>query len=307
MTLMDRRQIHYFTAIVNSGSMVNASRLLRVSQPSLSVVVQKLEKEIGTQLLVRTPHGVVATEAGRHLADVGQRILNDFDDLERHLRDAAAGRTGHITVACTPSYTWRYTPELLRRLSTTAPGIELELRDPPPLQIVGQVLDGAADVGIVATYDPDLLSRRYGDLDLVVLGPMPLLMAVPPGLDIADGAVSLAQMVEHPWVVPTTSTAFPGLAQLTERVWADHRLTPQAVREVSTAQTAVPLVAGGMGVALMPETVMNIAVGSIQTRGLAEDVPDLRATLVTRSGHPLTPATRQLIDIAVELGTAGQE
>ena len=61
---MDLRQLRYFMAIVEQGSFSRAAEMLGVAQPALSLHVRHMEAELGTPLLVRSPQGVVATEAG---------------------------------------------------------------------------------------------------------------------------------------------------------------------------------------------------------------------------------------------------
>ena len=61
---MDLRQLRYFVAIVEQGSFSKAASTLNVAQPALSLHVRNMEADLGTPLLFRSPHGVIATEAG---------------------------------------------------------------------------------------------------------------------------------------------------------------------------------------------------------------------------------------------------
>ncbi len=65
---LDLKALHYFRAIAASGSLTAAARLLRVSQPALSVAVRKLERRFGTSLIMRSPKGVLLTRTGEELA-----------------------------------------------------------------------------------------------------------------------------------------------------------------------------------------------------------------------------------------------
>ena len=76
-TIMENRQLLYFTRIVALGSFTKAAAELRIAQPSLGQQVRNLEEELGTTLLVRHSRGVKPTEAGAILFQHASRILED--------------------------------------------------------------------------------------------------------------------------------------------------------------------------------------------------------------------------------------
>ncbi len=86
---MDLQHVRMFVTVAEVGSIHAASRTMFLSQPSLSNVLHKLEREIGKQLLIRSPRGVELTEAGRVFLDRSRLLLADFDQA---LSDTRAGR-----------------------------------------------------------------------------------------------------------------------------------------------------------------------------------------------------------------------
>src|SRR3954465_13852117 len=92
---MELRQLKYFIAIVDSGSMMKASAQLHIAQPSLSVQMAKLEQEFGVALLARKARGVTPTDAGaafyRH-AETIIKMLADSHEVVRRTKQTTAGR-----------------------------------------------------------------------------------------------------------------------------------------------------------------------------------------------------------------------
>ena len=72
---MDLVHLRYFQVIARCGSMTRAARELRLSQPTLTVAMQRLERELGTTLLLRDPRGVSLTETGGELARHADEIF----------------------------------------------------------------------------------------------------------------------------------------------------------------------------------------------------------------------------------------
>jgi DNA-binding transcriptional LysR family regulator len=295
---VDLRQIRQFIAVAEAGSVSRAAAELRIAQPSLSVTIRHLEAEFGTELLVRSSRGVHPTPVGRYLAEAGRRLLQDVDNASEQIRSLAAGRAGRLSLAVTPAYCWVALPALLRRLAAAAPEVQILLRDPPPLEIVDLLTVGTADLGIVATHDLDELRYRYGDrFEMVPIGVLPAVMALPPTWADHDGAVRLEELRDEAWVVPLQSRGFPGMAALTELIWRREGWSPPVVREVSTSQTGLPIVSGGLGVALVPETVWRIAGHSVILRPLLDDVPGLTTVLLSPRDRPASPAARLFTDL----------
>jgi LysR family nitrogen assimilation transcriptional regulator len=93
---MDLRQLRYFLAIVEEGSISNAAKRGNVAQPALSVHMRKLEAELGAQLLVRGPRGVTPTEAGDLLANRARTLLSDMERSKEEVRSLGQEPVGTV-------------------------------------------------------------------------------------------------------------------------------------------------------------------------------------------------------------------
>ncbi len=83
---MDLRQISYFVAVFEEGSMTRAARRVHVVQPALSMQIAKLERELGQRLFERLPKSMVPTAEGRTLYRLVQPILRDLAEARTRMK-----------------------------------------------------------------------------------------------------------------------------------------------------------------------------------------------------------------------------
>lgn len=122
---MDIRQIKYFHAVVESGSLSSASEVLNVSQPAIGMQVRNLEDEFGIKLLVRHSRGVKTTPAGSMFFAHATRILQDIDRAAADLRRFRGEDRGAIRVGVTNSLARYLVPQLLELAAERHPDLSL--------------------------------------------------------------------------------------------------------------------------------------------------------------------------------------
>lgn len=299
---MEIRQLRYFTTVCAERSFSRAAVKLHMTQPPLSTSVAALERELGVKLLQRTQHGVIPTEAGRYLALRGQQILSQAEQAETHLRSIGEGKEGHLTVAAAPTFAWEFIPILLRRFTSLAPSADITLTDPGAESAVEAVIRGAADIGIVVTSDAAQLGAMYAsELHVLAVLDLPMLAVLPPAWESSPDPLDALELRDQTWFLPSKSSRFPGLGEMFEALWSGWTDAPLRYREVSTLQTAVPLVAGGLGVSLMPATIRQFQHRQIVTRTLVQHVPPMQGAVLWRNDIDLTPVQRRFLDLVVEL------
>src|SRR5437762_1809188 len=100
---MELHQLRYFVAVAETGSFTRAAERCRVSQPSLSQQVRKLERRLRRPLFDRLARGVLLTEAGRQLLGPATAILAAVDGVERSLREGDEPGGGQLAVGAIPT------------------------------------------------------------------------------------------------------------------------------------------------------------------------------------------------------------
>ncbi|MET9774360.1 LysR family transcriptional regulator [Streptomyces sp. NPDC006367] len=156
---IELRQLHYFVAVAEERNFTRAAARLSMTQPALSRAVKALERTLGTTLLVRAPHGLSLTPAGRTLLEEGRALLAHAARATARVRRRAAGPT---TVTVTSP---GCDAALLDRLVGSCDGPRFPYRVRASVGTVDDQLTrlhaGQADVALVrgTVADPELVSR----------------------------------------------------------------------------------------------------------------------------------------------------
>lgn len=96
---MDIKQLRYFIAVYQNGSIAKAANKVYISQQGLSMALLRLESELSCRLLERTPNGMVLTQEGEYLLPKAEKLVEEFDELEEYFKKPVPHRTT-IKVAC---------------------------------------------------------------------------------------------------------------------------------------------------------------------------------------------------------------
>ncbi|MFN4000707.1 LysR family transcriptional regulator [Microcella sp.] len=301
---MELRELRYFVAAAQTGSLTAAAAELHLSQPALSVAIQKLEAEVGAALLVRSARGVTPTSAGRFVLDSAARLLGEADDLVLGLRRFSAGAAGALTLAAVPALSWRCVPLWLRAHAREHPDVEVRVVDPPPWEAIEQLHRRAVDIAAIIVDDASRFARRHrGELDIIDLGPVPLVAVLPPGTGAGD-PVPLTAFEGETLVLPRSTAAVPSLPEAVLAALRRHRVQPGRVRTTETIQAGIPIIEAGLGWAILPDAGPAHEPSALQRfdverRALAPAVAPLRALALVRAGAASDPALARFLESIV--------
>jgi len=151
---MNFRQLKYFVAIIDEGSMLKATEILRVAQPALSQHIANLEDELGVQLLVRTPRGVVPTQAGEVLYLHAKKIAAQMKLAADDVQSEADTPKGEVAVVLPPMLSPYIAPLLVERVDQEFPEIHLRIMEALSLKGGTLVESGRVDIGLLASESP---------------------------------------------------------------------------------------------------------------------------------------------------------
>jgi len=135
-------------AVAHYRSFLAASVSLRLSQPTMTRIVKRVENELGVPLFIRSTRHVSVTEAGKEFAALAQRMLNDLKINVAHLRGLVDQPQGHIVVSSVFSLADAILPTLAGEFRKRFPGIEVHLREGLHAAVRDDVRSGLADFGI---------------------------------------------------------------------------------------------------------------------------------------------------------------
>lgn len=299
---MELRHLRYFAAVVEAGSISAAAIHLRLSQPSLSVAISRLETEVGTPLLERSTRGVEPTSAGRYLLGASSRVLGDIDEISSTLSRFGAGMAGALTIAAVPVLMWRRIPDLLRRYAAEAPDVEISLVDPPPWDAVDMLQQRTVDVAAILVAEPQRFIRRHvASFEVHDWGEVPLVAVLPPGMSAAPDPFPLRSFDDRVLVLPQRTAAVPSLPEAVDAALRRHGVTPARIRTVETIQSSMPLIEAGLAWGIMPDPDrVSLARFDVTVRRLEPEPRGLRALVLTRHGASRHPAQERMLGLLAD-------
>ncbi len=160
---MNLKDMKYFITICDKKSITAASESLYISPQALSKTIQKLEKNLGVRLLIRSNNGVEMTPYGKILYDSAGNILMEYADMTSRLRNLSLQNQGIIRMASAYGILRFLTPEFVNSFSEKYPDIHLEYMEFPDRYVIENILDENYDIGLIPyTEKNDML--EYIDL-----------------------------------------------------------------------------------------------------------------------------------------------
>lgn len=143
--------------IAEVKSLTKAAERTFLSLPAASHRIKNLENSIGTELLYRRSQGVILTPAGEVFVEHAKRVSQQLQYLHGDMKEYAEGIRGKIRVYANTTAMSEFMPNVLGRYLSLQPDVSIELRERLSSQIVPAVMDGHADIGIVAGLDESLM------------------------------------------------------------------------------------------------------------------------------------------------------
>ena len=241
---MHLRELRYFLAVAEEGSITRAAQRLFVSQPALSKQLQTLERQLGTSLLRRQPRGVALTEAGLALVPHARAVVTGWDAAATAVREAIPG--GTLVIGMQTAVGRGLQRRALATFRAREPGWVPSLRLVPWTDPTAGLADGTSDVAFL--WRP----LTVDGLDTVSLREEPRHVLLPAGHPLAThDIVPFAALLDEPFV------ALPAEAGALREHWlaTDARGNRPAVigAVADTADAVLETVASGVGIALLAE------------------------------------------------------
>jgi DNA-binding transcriptional LysR family regulator len=199
MRRMELYQLKTFVAVAQEGNLTRAAERVFTSPPAVSAQIKALEDELGVKLFERTPRGMALTEAGQRLLDEAQRTLDSAARMRsaaQHLRGAAQGVVRFGTVSDPVSLRLG---DALVKLAERHPQVTLQLHQGLSAQTIAGLQRGELDCAYVMTD-----REQIEGLEIVRLGAVDLVVAMPPAMAEAHPNPSLQDLLSLPWVGTST-------------------------------------------------------------------------------------------------------
>jgi len=246
---MDTRHLQYFVALAETLHFGKAAARMNMTQPPFSRQIANLEDGLGARLVERNSRHVRLTAAGEHFLKDARRILEDFDKACRDARWISEGLTGELRLGFMMHAADHIVPALVSRFRKIRPDVRIRLREIIPGDIRNQLLQGEIDAAVC-----------FAGPQISALRSLPLLtdrlvLIVPAGHRLAGRAQVSAGDFADEEIIATPASVSGTLRNAIDGYFhADGRVARTGL-EPALQHSIVRLVAAGLGVAMVPESI----------------------------------------------------
>ncbi|CAI2514642.1 LysR family transcriptional regulator [Serratia liquefaciens] len=245
--MIELRQLRQFVAVAEEMSFHRAAERLHMAQPPLTAAIRKIEQELGVPLLERGNRITRITEAGQVFLIEARRTLAQFERTLGNTRRAARGLTESLRLTFVDSTVNALLPGILRQFRQAHPQAEFHLQEATTAEQLIALRDDRADIGMVV-----LPIALQDELQILPFLQDRMVLALPDHHPLATQRhVTLSDLADQPWVLFPAHYG-PGMHAAILQACAVAGFSPRIVQEARQMQTIGGLVAGGVGIALMP-------------------------------------------------------
>ncbi len=276
---MELRHLRYFLAVAEELNFSRAAERLHIAQPPLSQQIKDLETELGVLLFERTKRQVKLTPPGRVFFQEAQRVLEQAEWAAEMAKLAAKGQRGRLSIGFNSSATYSVLPKILREYRRNCPDVELILQELTTTQQIESLSDNRIDVGLL--YSP--LDKEA--LNSLLIYREPLIMALNSHHPLSQAPNPSLEMFKNESFILPPYQIGGGLYKQIMSFFEEVNFVPKLVQEAIQLQTMISLVAGGVGIAIVPASLQNLQLEGVVYRSLQETTPEIEIAVAWRQNN----------------------
>lgn len=289
---MDEHRLKCFVAVYEQGSVSAAAERLHMTQPPLSILLRKLEDELGVNLFDRSGHRLVPTATGELFYLRAKALQANLQAMRRELRETAQGSRGTVHIGCATAASLFIMPRVMEQLLASAMKITVHVHEGETGYLLQRLRERSLDLVICRSQfaAPELQNQEVMN--------EPLRVALPPQhplcgqAQIALGALRAERFLLHSSLLGT------GISDMLLRACQEAGFTPEVAYWGVETLPMLLMVQKGLGVAFAPDSFAQLGM-----QGLPVLVPLADAKLRTHlnmiwpRSHALPPAAERLKEL----------
>lgn len=288
------RQLQYFVAVAEQGSVSRAAQILSISQSAVTEAIKELEGDLGVELFERHPRGLNITHKGHQFLRHATKILADVSDARRTFASEAAPSGGRLQLGVTSMVAGYVLSDLLARYRRGYPGVEVSAIEDNGDYLEHLLVGGELDVAVMVI--SNLRDRMALQAEILEVSPYRLWLPLGHPLAAAD-IISLTDIAAEPLIMLTVDEIEENTGRLLMALGA----RPNVAFRTRSVEAVRSLVATGAGIALLPDLVYrpwSLEGDRIESRDVSGALPVVQVGMVWRRGSGLPQAARDFIGIA---------
>jgi DNA-binding transcriptional LysR family regulator len=288
------RQIQYFIAVAEQGSVTRAAQNLSISQSSITEALKELENDLGVVLFERHPRGLSITHNGHQFLRHATKILATVSDARTSFSGQRNIPSGTLNIGVTSLVAGYVLSDLLARYRRACPGVEVSAIEDNGSYLEHLLVGGELDVAVMVI--SNLRDRMALQAEILETSPYRLWLPMGHPLVSAD-IISIADIAREPLIMLTVDEIEENTGKLLTALGA----RPHVAFRTRSVEAVRSLVATGAGVALLPDLVYrpwSLEGDRIESRDVSGSLPVVQVGMVWRKGSSLPQAARDFVAIA---------
>jgi LysR family hydrogen peroxide-inducible transcriptional activator len=292
MHLPTLRQLEFLCAIADEGSFSRAAETCHVTQPTLSSAIKEIEALLGVQLVERETRGASLTRAGTEAVQRARTVLSDTADLVAAARQAGEPLSGPFRLGAIPTIAPYLLPAALSALRQHHPDLKLYLREDQTDRLLDGLRTRKLDAAIIA------LPWDASGIETMVLGDDEFLLVAPKGHRLESKAtLSTSDIAEEDVLLLEDGHCLRDHALSVCRLPSKRKGTDVTA---TSLQTLVHMVAGGLGISLIPKLAVEAGVAAgadVALRAFDRPLIGRQIGIAWRTGSPRAAEARMVGEI----------
>lgn len=288
------RQLQFFVAAAEAGSVSGAARALSISQSSVTEAIRALEDDLGVGLFDRQARGILLTHKGSAFLRHARQILADVATARSSFVEEAETATGRLSLGVTSLVAGYVLSDILARYRRAYPRIELNVIEDNGDYLQHLLIGGELDVAVLLT--SSVRDRLALNVETLVVSPYRLWL--PLGHPLAQQElITLEELAGQPLI----QLMVDEIEESTRRLTAALPVKPQIAFRTRSVEAVRSLVATGAGLAILPSLVYrpwSLEGDRIEIRDVSGDLPTVQVGLAWRKGAPLSAPAHNFVRTA---------
>jgi LysR family cyn operon transcriptional activator len=273
--------------IARTGSLRAAAEEMGTSQPRLTLQLQKMERDLGATLFLRSPGGLKLSDAGRAFLPFARRIRSSFDSAQLAIAELGKGQEKRLRVGISITASMHLVPGNLLSFHKHHPDVSLSVTRGLPKQLLRGLEDDRFDLCIGVELPGSSLVNRQEVFSTRMAG------FTAPSLN-AKKALTLEQFCRFPLILPPRSC---GTRTSLEDALKRSNIRPRVLMEVDDVSTIIALVKAGVAATILPRILPNVS-RSIVLSEITDFVGEVKGVMLYPRN--LKPEARAFMEIASE-------
>lgn len=265
-----------FYNVAQFSSFSEASEKLFISQPAISLQIQKLEKQVGVQLFNRLPNGISLTPEGQNFLHYVENGINNFKDGFLYLKNINGLKYGKIRIGTSATICKNLLMPIIAEFHKIYPQIEIQIISGQSEDLVSQLDYGQIDVLFMTWYKEDgtYQTQKVFEIQDVIIGDKNMYEKTKQG-------ISLAELENMNFIVQTKQSS---TRMLMDKVFEKNNFNPKVFTEVVSFDLIAHLVGAGLGVGYSTKQFIDdlLAKQIVYVLNLKQQMPKRNIDMITK-------------------------